>query len=300
MKILLEVAPTVASSVGLGLVDRVGRRWVLLVSLVGITASLMLLFGASTVINNNGPSTTPLYNDTCGYTTCGACVTDPGCGYCTNSSDILYFNGTCSPGNVNSSTTSTDDTSSCTLLQAQVIIDPLSNQTEVTNQTEITNDTSWSYFLCPTTNGGYAWFALHSVLAYRAFFFFGIQNIVWTVNTEIYPTSCRALPLGIMNAVYLVSNAVLGSLVHASTTLALAYMYLIFAAMTLLSTMFVAVLFPETNQAELEDTVTLFERPKLESCLTTKFNRDTTSSDSTSKDDANGHVEASMNCTSVS
>ena len=275
MKILLEVAPSVASSVGLLLVDRVGRRWVLLVSLGGLTASLMLLFGASTVINSDGPSATPLYNDTCGYTSCGACVTDPGCGYCTNSSDILYFNGTCSPGNVNSSTASTDteNTSSCTLFEAQAIIDPLSNQTEVTN------DTSWSYFLCPTANGGYAWFALLSVLTYRTFFFFGIQNVVWTVNTEIYPTSCRALPLGIANAVYLISNAVLGALVDAHTTLALPYMYLIFAGLTLLSTVFVAVLFPETNQAELEDTVTLFEHPKLESCLNTKFSRDTNSKD---------------------
>ena len=288
LKVLLGITPVAASFVGLLLVDHIGRRWVLLISLGGITASLLLLFGASTVINDNGPGTTPIYNDTCDYITCGTCVTDPGCGYCTNLSNILHFNGTCSPGNANFGTSSADinnASGSCTVFQEDAIVDFLSNQTEATYIT------SWSYFLCPTTNGGYAWFALLSVLAYHAFFFFGIQNILWTVNTEIYPTSCRALPLGVVNAVYLIANGILNSLAYAHTTLALPSMYLVFAALTLLSAVFIGVLLPETTQTELEDAEMLFECAKLNSCLTATFNKSTILSDVTSQGNMSEDVE---------
>ena len=253
MRILLEATPIVASLVGLLLVDRIGRRWVLVISLGGITASLLLLFGASMVINNNGPPAIPLTDDACNYTTCGSCVTDPGCGYCTDSTDIFYFNGTCSQGYADYSTDSNrSNASSCALLQTDVIVGPHPNQTE------LTNSTSWNYFLCPTTNGGYAWFALLSLWVYKIFLYFGIQNILWTVNTEIYPTNSAAENLGIVNTIYLVASGILNTLTDADTTLALPYMFLIFAGLSLISAVFVGLLLRETNQKELEETNFLF------------------------------------------
>ncbi|XP_068168118.1 proton myo-inositol cotransporter-like isoform X3 [Antennarius striatus] len=160
--------------VGVWLVERVGRRKLMLGSLTGTGLSLVLLAVGFLLSAQNSPAVTlhPVdpQNSSCSlYWSCQSCMTDPGCGFCYHDNGSSVFDSSCAPV----SPVSTDHASwgSCS------------------NLTAASGRPFWAYNYCPTP---YSWVVLTGLVLYLAFFAPGMGPMPWTVNSEIYPLWARS------------------------------------------------------------------------------------------------------------
>ena len=128
--------------VGVVLVDRWGRRWLLLISVGGSVLGLAIL-SVSFVLNDKYSSPThPLVVGTCKYTSCATCVSNSQCGFCGiyDEQTDAFLNGTCAPTGYIEHSTVENATSIC---------EPYSNLVEMFNETDYSNNLFYSYNACP-------------------------------------------------------------------------------------------------------------------------------------------------------
>uniref|UniRef100_A0A1I8JBJ5 MFS domain-containing protein n=1 Tax=Macrostomum lignano TaxID=282301 RepID=A0A1I8JBJ5_9PLAT len=226
-----------ACFIGLSLVERIGRRPLLIGSLCGVIASLAVLAVGFQIIRDNSmpvafPS--PLQNNTrqCFVqSTCDSCISQHptsskldsivSCGFCYSGS-----NGTCV------SVSRSGNSSLC----------PATSQTS-------------SWFLakdfCPTP---YAWIVLTGLITYLAFFSPGMAPVPWLINSEIYPLWGRSAGSGLATCVNWTCN-LLVSLTFLSLTELLTKhgTYWLFASLATLALLFVIKFVPETKGKSLEE-----------------------------------------------
>lgn len=85
--------------VGFLLVDRIGRRKLLIGSMCGVMLTLLLLSITFFLMYYYSPLSEPYDDQSCSYDHCGGCVGNSGCGFCVEwiEDSCEYQNGTCSP-----------------------------------------------------------------------------------------------------------------------------------------------------------------------------------------------------------
>lgn len=244
--------------VGLFLVDRVGRRKLLIGSLVGVVIGFLLLSGSFILSNKESLSATPLLSTSCQHWSCGTCVGNSHCGFCViekhSNESTSYGNGTCSPGNATSSNyvlNLTNDTNQC-----EVLGDNITYPDDI----EYKEDRVWNYNSCP--NNRFAWLAIISLVIYIAFFAPGMGPLPWTINSEIYPNWARSTCIAIATATNWIFNLFVSlTFLTLADTLGQPITFAVYAGLGFLGLLFAIFLVPETKGRKLEEVEELFQKP---------------------------------------
>lgn len=277
--------------VGLLLVDRLGRRKLLIVSVCGVIFSFLLLSTTFLLMDRFSPPAQMFYSTqrSCDYSHCGSCVGNSDCGYCADM-DVTtgeFFNGTCSPiQQFNNGTTFSKfvvDYGQCAVAGENYFPVSLEKDTDfdeddfsmsvsgsgLTPRLDLL-ERKWLEHSCPSNN--IAPLTIVALFVYIAFFAPGMGPIPWTVNSEIYPTWARSTAISIATMVNWISNLIV-SMTFLTMTDALGQpiTFGLYAGLSVLGLLFIIFFVPETKGRSLEDIEALFQRPYYASfCRNTK------------------------------
>ena len=239
---------------GLVLVDRVGRRKLLLGSLVGVIFGFLVLSVAFILSDHYSQPATPLGNNSCNYASCGACVSNSQCGFCVvRINESTYYNGTCSQINF-----TTSDQRSVFTLDTNNTCGTYSDQVE--SNISLSDTHLWFKNSCPSNQ--FAWLTIAALFMYIMFFAPGMGPLPWTINSEIYPTWARSTAIAIATSTNWIFNLVV-SLTFLSTADALGQpaTFGVYACLGFLGLVFFTLFVPETRGVSLEEVEKLFQRP---------------------------------------
>ncbi|CAH1782788.1 unnamed protein product [Owenia fusiformis] len=232
---------------GVYLVEKIGRRPLTLVSLLGTAISLMLLAIGFQVVATNSPSVAlnepPVgnYSSSCNtYSVCEGCVNNPNCGFCyIDVPTIGVTNGSC-----------LDTLGS----------DPvMSDYGRCSNSTGLAKDQAiWAYDFCPTA---FSWMTLLGLVLYLAAFAPGMGPMPWTINSEIYPLWARSTAVSIATATNWIFNLVISMTFLTLTQTITKYgAFWLYSGLALLGLAFLFFRLPETKGKSLEEVEELFKQ----------------------------------------
>jgi SP family myo-inositol transporter-like MFS transporter 13 len=235
------------SIVSIYFIDRTGRRKLLVISLVGVIASLALLsavfheatshspaVGAAETSHFNSSLTCPDYrtSGSSGWD-CTRCLkaSSTECGFCASGAGSKLFPGAC-------------------LLSNSTVRDTCHGE-----------DRLWYTRGCPSQ---YGWLAMAGLALYIAFFSPGMGTVPWIVNSEIYPLRHRGVCGGVAATANWVSNlAVAQSFLSLTQAIGPAWTFLIFGCLSVAALAFVLVCVPETKGLPIEEVENMLERREL-------------------------------------
>ena len=253
------------TGVGLLLVDRLGRRRLLIGSMTGTIVGFGLLIGTFALMDHFSPQATPfdMVNGTCQYYSCGACVGNSECGFCVDYNPITksYLNGTCSQavlyddGFTYSKYRPLDSNATCALV----------GENWTSPSVELGSSRPgyqrwWGYNTCP--NNVLSPLAIIALIVYIASFASGAGPLPWTVNAEIYPTWARSTSIAIATATNWCSNLIVSmTFLTMADDLGQPVTFGVYAVLSLMGLLFIILLLPETRGRKLEDVEELFRRP---------------------------------------
>ncbi|XP_059167029.1 proton myo-inositol cotransporter-like [Physella acuta] len=225
--------------VGVWLVERIGRKKLIMASLTGVTLSLVVLAVAFQLAALNSPDSHQIHhNDTCSiYRTCEACVEDTHCGFCYSGSGAAV-NGSC------------------------LLTDPKQSSHSQYGQCDNSTLPSgfvWAYDYCPTS---YSWMAILGLVLYLMFFAPGMGPMPWTINSEIYPIWARSTGNSLSAATNWIANLLVSmTFLTLTETLTKYGTYWLFVGIGILGLVFIGTLLPETKGSKLEEVEDLFTQP---------------------------------------
>lgn len=228
--------------VGIYLVDRAGRRKLLLGSLAGVIASLLLLGGSFYLAEVHDAYVTipkPSHRqDICmSFNKCIQCTAKPTCGFCyaENSSQNI-FNASCVLANTH---------------RNRAVYGPCSTQKVNTGRYR------WAHEACPYKN---AWIAVVALSLYIATFAPGMGPMPWTINSEIHPLWARSTSNACATATNWIFNLFV-SLTFLSMTewLTRPGAFWFYAAVSTVGWVFLYFKVPETKGKKLEEIEVLFQ-----------------------------------------
>ena len=229
--------------VGLYLVEKLGRRKLLLGSLAGVTVCLFLCGGAfymakqhDAAITFNERAISNISNNCPATGFCLDCLgVQENCGFCyakDSSNNPIY--GSCVPIHVSSS----------------------ENTAAFGRCSRKDHSVTWSYQACPYKH---AWLATLALVLYIAAFGLGMGPLPWTINSEIYPLWARSTGYGFATAVkwstYLVLSMTFLSLTEWITSFGAFWLY---GGISLLGWLFFFAYLPETKNKSPEELEHLF------------------------------------------
>lgn len=233
------------------LVDRAGRRTLVLTSLLCVALSLL---GLSTTFFLARVSSSPVYHSetsTCrsqkamiwdGITSyCYDCASIPGCGFC---------DGTCLPGNQTGPFDDEGDDSTTCSLARDSDSDPLSQE-----------NPGWVYSTCENPYGGWSVFFM---VLYLLAFGIGMGGMPWTINSEIYPLRFRSLAVSLSTATNWVGNLVVSATflsISRPSALTAYGAFGLYGLVACLGLVWLYFALPETKGLSLEEIEDLFRRP---------------------------------------
>ncbi|KXJ09304.1 proton myo-inositol cotransporter [Exaiptasia diaphana] len=170
--------------VGMFLVEKIGRRKLLLGSLALVTLSLFLIGGAFYLIDINDPKVT--FHEQASHCTsldsCMQCVAKEDCGFCYNQNSHGYFtNGSCTFTN-------------------------LSSHRALSGRCSNGQQAKWAYSTCPSH---FAVFSFVGMILYIASFAPGMGPMPWTLNSEIFPLWARSKGIASATAVNWICNLII-------------------------------------------------------------------------------------------
>jgi MFS transporter, SP family, solute carrier family 2 (myo-inositol transporter), member 13 len=186
----LSAVTTLAQVVGIAisivLVERVGRRQLVLCSLGAVAVSLVGLGGTFYLARVESPPVAKalgvcqqqdalVWSGVTAY--CYDCATIPGCGYC---------GGMCIPGTPSAPT--------------ELDLCPTDLSTNAPSQ--------WVYKSCKNS---YGYLSVLFMVSYLLAFGIGMGGMPWTINSEIYPLRHRSLAISCSTATNWVGNLVIAS-----------------------------------------------------------------------------------------
>ena len=232
--------------VGVFLVEKLGRRKLLLGSLAGVTFSLFLLGGAfymakhhdaSISFHEKSPSVISNSCPTSGY--CLDCLHKK-CGFCyAKDSASNPVNGSCVPINASSS----------------------DNIAAFGRCSRKDHSTTWSYQACPYK---YAWLAIVALVLYIAAFAPGMGPMPWTINSEIYPLWARSTGNAFATATNWTCNLVISMTFLSLTERITRYgAFWLYGGISFLGWLFFFAYVPETKKKSLEELEHLFSQDKM-------------------------------------
>lgn len=228
--------------VGVFLVERLGRRKLLLGSLAGVTISLFLLGGAFYMATQHDAAITfhektslDINSNKCpatGY--CLDCLKEK-CGFCSAKDPANnLINGSCVPINVSSS----------------------DNMAAFGRCSRKDHSVTWSYQACPYR---YAWLAIVFLVLYIAAFAPGMGPMPWTINSEIYPLWARSTGNAFATATNWTCNLVISMTFLSLTEWITHYgAFWLYGGISFFGWLFFFVYLPETKKKSLEELQHLF------------------------------------------
>jgi SP family myo-inositol transporter-like MFS transporter 13 len=240
---LAQVAGIAAS---IFLVDRVGRRTLVLTSLACVTMSLTGLaasFYLSRITSGHveyavGDCQSQPATVWDGVTTyCYDCASIPGCGYC---------NGACVPGNDTGALDGSGITSFC----------------------DGSDPEKWQYEACTGGDGNmtnpYGVVSVVFMVLYLLAFGVGMGGMPWTINSEIYPMQFRSLAVSLSTATNWVGNLVVSATflsISKPSALTAYGAFALYGCVALSGLSWLCCALPETKGLTLEEIEDLFRRP---------------------------------------
>ncbi|KAG1701290.1 Proton myo-inositol cotransporter [Nymphon striatum] len=217
--------------IGVYLVEKIGRRMLLLGSMIGVIFSLGVLAVGFQLASIHSPAVTVNQTIT-DISTCGSCIHDQGCGYCSYQSGN---ESSCLPTNSESNDHSSMGT--C-------------------NSTSLPSGTTWAYNWCPTS---YSAIMFIGMIMYLFFFAPGLGPMPWTINSEIYPlwarSTCYSTATSVNWAFNLLISMTFLTLTEAITTYGAFWLY---ASVTIIGVVIFYIFLPETKGKSLEEVEMLF------------------------------------------
>ncbi len=269
--------------VGLLLVDRLGRRKLLIASISGVVFSFLFLSGVFYLMSQTSLPSQPYQNNTCLYKYCGSCIGNSGCGFCAdfNATSGDYLNGTCeSLVQQNGSTESRyrpfgmkcvligEDLNSS--LSTDTIFDP-DSLVPFNNDEDSMSEAQGSglhpgltrkLFATSCPDNKYSSLAIIALFLYIAFFAPGMGPLPWTINSEIYPTWARSTAISIATMTNWMSNLVVSmTFLTMADNLGQPVTFIVYACLSLVGLTFIVLFVPETRGVPLEEVGSLFKAP---------------------------------------
>ncbi|XP_076098671.1 proton myo-inositol cotransporter-like [Mytilus galloprovincialis] len=224
---------------GIYLVEKVGRRKLILSSLAGVLLSLIVLAVAFQLSEINSPEVTYSedVNNTCSsYSSCATCIKEQNCGFCYIEDGYSAINGSCAHK-----------------------LDTMTAKYGRCNSTELSNGLIWGATSCPSQ---YFWMCLLGLSLYLITFSPGIGPLPMTINSEIYPLWARSTCMAIASSAnWLFSLVISLSFLTLTDSVGAYGTYWLFAAVVVLGFIFLFFTLPETKDKKLEDVESLFETP---------------------------------------
>uniref|UniRef100_A0A0B7AC28 Major facilitator superfamily (MFS) profile domain-containing protein n=1 Tax=Arion vulgaris TaxID=1028688 RepID=A0A0B7AC28_9EUPU len=234
-----------SSFIGIYLVEKIGRRPLLIVSLAGTIIGLIILaVGFQLAAEHHASLNTTLIEvDNQGivikpcssqYTTCTTCVKDSSCGYCySDASD-----GTCLPH----------------------FNDERSSAGRCNESSSSESFYKWAYQYCPSD---YTWVTLVGMAVFVFTFAPGLGPMPWTINSEIYPLWARSSCNSLAAATAWVCNLIISfTFLTMTEHITIHGTFWLFAAFTVIGVIFMVLMLPETKNKTLEEMELLFLSPK--------------------------------------
>ncbi|KAM3366373.1 hypothetical protein ACQJBY_015663 [Aegilops geniculata] len=231
------------SIVSIYFIDRTGRRKLLVISLVGVIASLALLsavfhqttthspaVGSADTRHFDGSLTCPDYRTSSSGWDCTRCLkaSSTECGFCASSAGSKLLPGAC-------------------LLSNATVRDACHGEGRL-----------WYTRGCPSR---YGWLAMVGLALYIAFFSPGMGTVPWIVNSEIYPLRHRGVCGGVAATANWVSNLVVAqSFLTLTEAIGPAWTFLIFGCLSVAALAFVLVCVPETKGLPIEEVEKMLEK----------------------------------------
>ncbi|KAL6970184.1 Sugar transporter [Sarracenia purpurea var. burkii] len=232
----------VGSIVSMCFVDRYGRRKLMIISLIGIIASLVVLSGVFYYASEHAPKVSQLESNTFGANStcksyvnaadaaswnCMSCLQSSDCGFCSNGANP-YSPGACF-----------------------AMLDDVRSACKAEHRVWYTNG-------CPNKVG---FLAIILLGVYIIVYSPGMGTVPWIVNSEIYPLRYRGVGGGIAAVSNWVSNLFV-SLTFLSLTKALgsAATFLLFAGFSFLGLIAIYLLVPETKGLQFEEVEKLLQK----------------------------------------
>lgn len=234
------------SIVSIYFIDRTGRRKLLVISLVGVIASLALLsavfhettthspaVGSAETRHFDGSLTCPDYRTSSSGWDCTRCLkaSSTECGFCASGAGSKLLPGAC-------------------LLSNATVRDACHGEGRL-----------WYTRGCPSR---YGWLAMVGLALYIAFFSPGMGTVPWIVNSEIYPLRHRGVCGGVAATANWVSNLVVAqSFLTLTEAIGPAWTFLIFGCLSVAALAFVLVCVPETKGLPIEEVEKMLEKRDL-------------------------------------
>lgn len=256
--------------VGLYLVEKLGRRPLMLSSLAGCIFALIIISTGFYMTQTNSPSVTlsdssdPVCNH---FTSCYDCSRSSDCGFCfmeSESGDI--FNGTCLTGRSKGSTSGLCTNGSLSL--------PNQNFNIV-----------WTSKFCPSD---YSKIILAGLAVFLFFYGPGVGPMPFTINSEIFPLWCRGVCFSVTVGFAWMSNVIMTfSFLPVMDAITQAGAFAMFAILTTIGLIILYVILPETRGIPLEEIEKVFtpKNMKTDSNLSLRTsNSSVTFSENVSKD----------------
>ncbi|XP_074645507.1 proton myo-inositol cotransporter-like isoform X2 [Tubulanus polymorphus] len=232
--------------VGLYLVEKIGRRSLIISSQAGVVFSLIALGIGFNLASVYSPDITQhgFSVDQCNkYQSCDACISNPYCGFCYTSDQGSVTNSSC---------------------LAATNISHERSQYGPCNRTNLDASQIWAYSYCPTP---YSWMAVAGLVIYLAFFAPGMGPMPWTINSEIYPLWARSAGAAVATSTNWIFNLII-SMTFLSLTLSITKYgaFYLYGCLAFLGLLFSIWLVPETKGKQLEEVQELFKKPWLKCC----------------------------------
>lgn len=216
--------------VGLVLVERAGRRPLMLYSLAGVFLSTLVLAQAFYMANTTSAAVNGNITDPgCGAHACVGCLEHKACGFCATSSACLLRERVDS----NTSLCAADSWYASASTDAHAVS-----------------------HVCPDT---YSWLAILGMCLYLASFAFGVTSMPWAINAEIFPTHLRSAGASYATATnWLFNLGVSLSFLTLTETITSAGTFWLYGGISIVSIVYIYYFLPETKGKTLEEIEDVF------------------------------------------
>jgi len=224
---------------GMYLIERMGRRTLTLLSMIGIILALVLLSIGFHLVRTGSPDLMTdgaISSSECSAAdilTCTACIDTEGCGFCyrEEGDTIIGFCEKVTEDETNGYCNSTySGDFDFTLLKEQ----------------------------CPSDYGGLIIFAL---CLYLLCFASGMGPTPWTVNSEIYPLWCRSAAISVATFTNWAANIAVSQTFLTIDSALHQWTFMLYAGLTTFGTILFFIILPETKGKSLEEMEKIFSKP---------------------------------------